>query len=910
MRRIAALVEELIDAGPDERERRLAEACGEDAELRAEIVALLDADYASAADARAVPAIAAATAAFADLTFPSRAGQRAGAWVLETEIGHGGMGAVYRAHRSDGLYQATAAIKFLRRGLAHPDNTRRFLAERQILASLTHPGIARLLDGGTADDGSPFIVMELIEGRPIDVYCDEEGLGLADRLRLFLEVTDAVQHAHHALIIHRDLKPSNIQVPASGHPKLLDFGVAKLLGEAQDMETTGPGPLTPAFASPEQLKGLRPTVATDVYALGLVLYRLLTGRLAFDVEGSTPAEIERRITTEEPPRPSNAARAARPAFSTELEGDLDNILLMALRKEPDRRYPSVEAFAADLQRYLGGRPVSARPATVRYRLGKFVRRHRTAVAAGTIALLAIVGVSLFYARRLASERDTARLEAQRAEAVTAFLQNLFTGADPTRTHGDSLTIGQVVDEGRARLDTALADQPRVKSRLLVTLGAVYGNIGRLDAADSAYAAALALSDSLDGPDAPLRATILADLAISTNNRGSPERAGAQLAEALRIREHTGDSLGIAHVLGEMFGLFVNEKHLDSARVVLDRMFVIYDAQPSVDSVVYADLLDRRAYLEVVTGKFVPGIQDARTALAIRQRFLRPDDPRLAAGLQDLASYYDRTGETDSAVAVGRRAVAVTLHIFGPDHPRTARVLMHTGTDLAALGDGAEGLAMFKRGLAVETRVSGPDSLGVAHANQELGNIYQTMDSVEASLAYYRRSLALYSRTKAAQPTNRYFVMYNLGVALTSLNRYAEGAGYHRQALGIATRARLPMQMAISHEALGESLVGLDSTASAERHFRRSLAIIDSVSGPQNVYATYALQGLADLYSKAHRYTEAVPVYRRLMPLLKATRFRNDSAKLVPELEAYAAALRKVHETAEADSVAARARALR
>ncbi len=910
MRRIAALVDELIDAAPGERARRLVEACGDDLDLKEEIIELLDGEYETAADALAEPAIAAATSAIAELAFPTRAGNRAGAWVLEEEIGHGGMGAVYRAHRADGLYEATAAIKFLRRGLAQPQETRRFLAERQILASLTHPGIARLLDGGTADDGSPFIVMELIEGRPIDRYCDEERLGLADRIRLFLEVTDAVQHAHQALVIHRDLKPSNILVPASGHPKLLDFGVAKLLAGGDAPETTMLGPLTPAFASPEQLKGLRPTVATDVYALGLVLFRLLTGRLAFDVEGSTPAEIERLITTEAPPRPSDAARDARPAFSAELEGDLDNILLMALRKEPERRYGSVEAFASDLRRYLGGLPVSARPATAGYRLGKFVRRHRAAVTGVTLSMMVVVGLSLYYTRRLARERDNARQEAQRAEAVTAFLQNLFTGADPTQTHGDSLTLGDVVDEGRARLDTALADLPRVKSRLLTTLGAVYGNIGRIDAEDSVYRAALALSDSLDGPDAPLRATILSDLAVASDSRGSPDSAAANLTEAVRIRELAGDSLGIADALGKLFRLLLNAKQVDSAGTVLDRMFAIYGTQPTVDSVRYAELLGSRASLEAIVGRFSEAIGDARDALELEQRLLESDDPRIADALYSLATVYSRAGADDSTAAVDERAEELTMHIFGPDHPTTATRLMSTGTALASIGRGAEGLTMFKQGLAIAERLSGPDSLDIAHANQALGNLYQYMDSIAASLPYYRRSIDLYTKSSATPPTDLYYSLYNMAVGLSLLHRYGEAAASHRRALAIASRAKLPMQIALSHEALGEALVGLDSTASAERHFRRSLAVIDSAAGPGNVYATYALQELSHLYSRQHRYADAVPVYRRLVPLLKTTRFEDDSTQLVPDLEAYADALRMVHDSAAADSAAARAAALR
>ncbi len=910
MRRIAALVDELIDAPPAERERRLAEACGDDAGLRAEVVALLRDDFASAADAWADPVIAAATAAVAAVAFPTRAGHRVGAWVLDEEIGHGGMGAVYRAHRADGLYEATAAIKFLRRGLAHPGSTRRFLAERQILASLTHPGIARLLDGGTADDGSPFIVMELIDGRSIDRYCDEESLGLDARIQLFLEVMGAVQHAHQSLIVHRDLKPSNILVPATGHPKLLDFGVAKLLGGGDETETTGLGPLTPAFASPEQLKGLRPTVATDVYALGLVLFRLLTGRLAFDVEGSTPAELERRITTEEPPRPSAAARTGRAAFSADLEGDLDNILLTALRKEPERRYPSVEAFAADLQRYLDGRPVSARPATLRYRAGKFVRRHRAAVAAVTVTTVAIIGLSAFYVQRLAEERNTARQEAQRAEAVTTFLQNVFTGADPTRTHGDTLTVAAVVDEARARLDTALADAPRAKSQLLATLGAVYQNIGRLDAADTMFRAALALSDSLDGPDAPLRARILVDLATSANIRGSPDSAMAALTEAVRIRELAGDSLGVSGGLYPLFGLLLNTYHLDSARTVLNRLFALYALQPRADSVRYAYLVGARGNLEILGGHFPEGIRDAREALALDQRFLKPDDPRIADAMSDLGNGYDRAGQADSAAAFNRRAAEFTLRVFGPNHPKTASRLMNAGVDLASIGHGAEGLAMYKRGLAITERLSGPDSLKLAHDELELANLYQYMDSIASSVPHYRRSIALYTRGKGPPAAGVYYSYYNLAVGLNKIHRYREAAADQRLALTFALRNKVPAQIALAHEALGENLVAMDSLADAERHFRRSVAVLDSATGPNNPYATYALQELADLYMKQRRFVDAVPVYRRLVPLLKATRFKKDSAQLRPDLEAFAHALRMVHDTAAADSVAARAEALR
>lgn len=911
MRRVAALVDEVLDLPPAERARRLAEACADDADLQAEVVAMLGDEYASAADAMAHPAIAAAAAGIAELEFPARTGQRVGAWILEDEIGRGGMGAVYRARRADGLYQATTAIKFLRGGLAQPAITRRFLAERQILASLAHPGIARLLDGGTADDGSPFIVMELIDGRPIDRFCDENDLDLAERIRLFLEATEAVQHAHQALVIHRDLKPSNILVTPDGQPKLLDFGVAKLVGDGGDVETTGLGPLTPAFASPEQLMGLRPTVATDVYALGLVLYRLLTGRLAFVLEGATPGEIERRITTEEPPRPSEAAREERPEFSVQLVGDLDNILLMALRKEPERRYPSVEAFAADLRRYLEHRPVAARPATLRYRSEKFLRRHGLAVAGVTVAALAIAGVSLFYTRKVASERDAARRQAQRAEQVTAFLQNVFTGVDPTRARGDSLTLMEVLDQGRARFDTALANEPRVKRELLTTLGTVYLNLGRLDTSDSVFRAALRLSDSLDGPEAPARAAIFSELGRVEFQRGSITRSADDLREALRVYERNGDSLGVAAVLVQRLTLLINARKLDSARAVLDRTFAIVDGAASgVDSVQYGKLLGYRAIVESFSGQHPAAIRDARASLALWRRTLAPNDPRLASALSKLGIAYENAGQYDSAATAYREDVALTERIYGPDHPQTARALITAGPELAGIGFAAEGLSMAKRALAIRRRVSGPDSLDVAHANMELGNVYQSVDSIAASIPYYRRSAELYSRSAAAPPIDIYFTLYNLGAALNALHRHAEAAPYLRRARAIAKDGKLAVQTAYADMGLGESLAGMDSNTAAEPFLRRSLAIIDSAEGRNHVDATYALEDLADLYTKEHRYAEAAAVYRRLVPLLETTRFKRQPAGLIPVLERYARVLRTTHDTVAADSIMDRVRALR
>ena len=420
---------------PAERAAFFTAHCGDDAALRAEVEALLAADTASGGRADGfITGIIDQAVLDAPSPTDSRIGRQVGPYRLVAELGHGGMGTVYRAERADSAYRASVAIKFVRGSLASPDAERRFRSERQILADLAHPNIARLIDGGTADDGTPFLVMDVVEGEAIDRYCDHRGLVLRERLELFRTVCAAVQYAHQALVIHRDLKPSNILVTADGTPKLLDFGIAKLLDAESDAAgDTGTlaRALTPTYASPEHMRGARVTVATDVYSLGVVLYKLLTGRLPFDVPlGASPGDIERLVCDTEPTRPS--------AADARLAGDLDAIVLKALRKEPELRYPSVGELSEDVRRYLAREPVTAARGTTAYRISKFARRNarRLSIAGGM--LVVVVGIVGYYTVRVARARDGARLEALRAEQVSRFLTQTF--APPTRSSESVLRV--------------------------------------------------------------------------------------------------------------------------------------------------------------------------------------------------------------------------------------------------------------------------------------------------------------------------------------------------------------------------------------------------------------------------------------------------------------------------------------
>ena len=390
--------------------------------------------------------------------------RRLGAYELLESLDRGGMGSVFIARRTDDVHSRKVAIKVLQMGLETEEMVRRFRREREILAQMEHPNIAHLLDGGTAPDGRPFLVMELVEGVPIDRYCDEVGAGLEERLRLFQKVCSAVHFAHQNLVVHRDLKPANILVTSEGVPKLLDFGIAKLLSTENfplTVVTTAPDRalMTPAYASPEQIRGERITTASDVYSLGVLLFQLLTGSRPHQVEGRSRAEVQRLICEEEPPLPSFAVveDSADPGEARRLRrhlaGDLDNIVLMALRKEAQRRYISAEQLSEDLERHLAGLPVVARKDTFTYRAGKFVRRHRVAVASGTTALVLLLGfiqVLLVQQREVVAQRD-------RFETTAKFLTEIFENPNPERSEAVNLSAQQLLERGAASLDLDLGD---------------------------------------------------------------------------------------------------------------------------------------------------------------------------------------------------------------------------------------------------------------------------------------------------------------------------------------------------------------------------------------------------------------------------------------------------------------------
>jgi non-specific serine/threonine protein kinase/serine/threonine-protein kinase len=560
--RVKAAFEAAIDQTPEVRDRLLDEACGADPALRREVESLL----AFAGDDGPLGSAAEAASAIHDL-LDANCGRRLGAYRILREVGRGGMGAVYLAERVDGEFRHQVALKVVRRSAADRDLERRFRVERQVLASLEHPHIARLLDGGVADTGEPYFVMEYVDGEPLIAFATGRSLGVRSRLEIFRKVCGAVAYAHAKLVVHRDLKPSNILVPPDAEPKLIDFGLAKVLDTAggdDGRHVTVVRAFTPAYASPEQVLGQPITTATDVYSLGVVLYELLTGRKPFDFAASSVADMLRTFDTTDAERPSlvltrrtpadgAGAEAVPPYRGSALEGDLDNIVMTALRREPERRYASVAALADDVGRYLDGRPVSAHPSTVAYRAAKFVRRHAAAVAATALAVVALAGgltVALVEGRIAREQRDRAT---RRFEDVRRLSNSMLFELSPRieRLPGATGARDLLVRRAHEYLDS-LAREAAGDRALQMELAAAYEKVGDLEGNPTnpnliEYDAAIASYLKARGIRRPVADTdgAGADLALAENHRvlgniysqaNEFESAAADLEEARRLYE--------------------------------------------------------------------------------------------------------------------------------------------------------------------------------------------------------------------------------------------------------------------------------------------------------------------------------------------------------------------------------------
>ncbi len=844
-RLVSPHLDQVLELSQEERQRYLADLASEDPVLAADLELLLGEEQALR-DEKYLEHDAQDLLAESHLV-----GQVFGAYALVAPLGAGGMGSVWLARRNDGRFERTAAVKLLSAALLGAEGAARFCREGTILARLKHPHVAQLIDAGVSAAGQPYLVLEYVEGEPIDRWCDNRTLDVASRLRLFLDVLAAVAYAHANLVVHRDLKPSNVMVSTEGCVKLLDFGIAKLLhGDGEDGPPTIPvtqdagRAFTPAYAAPEQVLGECVTTATDVYALGALLYLLLTGRHSAGPPGTPPVALLQAILTTDPDRPSEVvhdpripalaanadleASAARRASTPErlrreLRGDLDTIVAKALKKRPEERYASVTALAEDVRRYLDEEPIHARPDSLAYRTGKFVRRNARSLAAAATAVLALAAVVAFYGARLADERDRARLAAQKAAQASEFLTGLLTGADPFEVNDPrEPTVRSLLDRGATRVRKDLAAQPELQREMLTLLGRIYERRGAYELALPLLHQAVDLGRQTLGPSREL-ARSLNDLGVAQRQKADWDAARATLEEALAMRRQV---LGQGHP-----EVAVTESEL--GRVLFDQ------------------------------GRLGEAEAHFRSALAIRRKALGPADHETATSMSDLGLLLRDKGDRAGAEALLGETLAVTRKTRGPHHPDVATALSNLALTVNERGDPAAAEAMFREALAIGRASLGRDHPANAQRLANLANALRLEHKLAEAVARNEEALAI-SRPALGRdhPT---VARQEVGLARIYLDqgRPAAARALLLHVLEVQQRsyAAGDWRLGTTESLLGATYTSLSRFADAEPHLLRAFELLPvrpNSEGPRTQEARANRSRLVALYEAWGRPEQAVP----------------------------------------------------
>ncbi len=786
--RLADLFETLRSQRPGERRARLGAMRRESPALADQLESLLEAHDSAGGFLESLDTARASDLLDQDdkLAMP----ERAGPFRLVREIGRGGLGVVYLGERSDGTFQQQVAVKLIKRGMDSDSIVQRFEAERRILASLEHPAISRILDGGVLADARPWFAMELIRGLSITTWCEREGLGLRARLELFENVCRAVQFAHARLVVHRDLKPANIHVAEDGAVKLLDFGIAKLLDESEEGATAltvaGMRAMTRDYAAPEQIRGEPVSAATDVHALGVVLYELLTGRHPFRQSGQAHVELSRAICETEPELPSTAlARLGRDSGRA-LRGDIDAIVMKAMAKRPEQRYGSAEAMAEDLRRHLDDLPIRARHMTAGYRVARFLRRHRwgvSATAAVIVAMAAGLVIAAWQAQEAREQAARAIAESQRAEQVSSFLAELFGVNDPDINRGERITARQLLERGVERIDSELDGQPALQAEMAGLIGGIHLRLGEYDRAELLIDRALTLAD----PDEDRLATIK-----WLRLRGLVDQRQGEYEQALQWYDKAESKL-----------------------------------RPNDDPVLSIGLHSDRASTQMEQGNPVAGGQSFRWVIERMEAELGPDAVELAAVLNNygylLWKQLDRDGE---AGPVFERALQLSLKHHGEIHSLTAAISNQLGWYLSEQGEFDRAEAMLSRNLEVKALLWGDDSERYANTLVAYGNFESDRGRPEAAIEAYEKGYEIYLARRGPDHILSSYPLHNISLRYYEMGDFARALDYADRCLQIRRRALDDGHILISsaQHARGRALARLGRYRDARLALARALHI--------------------------------------------------------------------------------------
>ena len=888
---IKSVFEQVADMEGSARVAHLDQCCGDDSELRSSVQSLLAVD-----GSKVDPLLHAVGAAAESLLEDHRdrlLGTRVGPYRVVSILGHGGMSVVYRGERDDSQYTQVVAIKVLQHATVHPRLRSRLHSERHILATLDHGSIARLIDSGDLDDGTPYLVMEYVDGESIDSYCDSRTLFIRERLELFISVCAAVQYAHRNLVVHRDIKPSNIYVTDEGNPKLLDFGIAKLLAP-ENLSHTLPVTrlqeriLTPENAAPEQVLGRPITTATDIYALGVLLYQLLTGRSPYRLLSFSQLQLERAICMDDPARPSQVVVAKLKSESdtdrsrisdrrglspqrlrARLSGDLDAIVGMAMRKEPDKRYASVEALADDLRRHLLGQPVRARQGDWRYNAAKFLRRNLLAVvatAAVFVGLAVIAGVTLWQNHRILLARDATALERDRAQQVSAFMVDVFSQADPYIAQGKEPTAKDVLNQGAEKIKGNLNLQPEVRAQLLESIGLAYRRQGSNDRAIPLFEQAVAIRRDARPVDNGKLAAALANLSQALNDAGRLANADADIKEAVALSRSGPRSVETADILFQ-YGLFSLNAKSDpgTATKLFSDSLAIYRSVPGDQRMGIASTLGALSTTAAWAGNFANAEQLMRDAMNLLGATVGRNHPDYAAQMAALGYLLMQQGKYADAEQTLNEAIEIERGDFGIDNQRVASIEADLGTVYEREGDPVRAMKITQDALRIVSARLDPNHYLVGYYLDAIAKLYLDAGNLDAAERTARQVLAIYEKSLPARHLYVAATRHLLGEVLLRRGQLADAEKELRAALDIdlAAVGSDNWRAARTEASWGWLLIAENNAAEGEPRLVAARSKLLKSMGPLHPEVVLASERLAQYYREHHRDTDAARVLAEL-----------------------------------------------
>jgi serine/threonine protein kinase/tetratricopeptide (TPR) repeat protein len=817
---------------------------------------------------------------------------------LLEELGRGGMGVVFRAEQIQPV-KRSVALKIIKLGMDTRQVVARFEAERQALAVMDHPNIAKVFDGGATETGRPYFVMELVRGVPITEYCDKHKLTTKERLELFIDVCQAVQHAHQKGIIHRDLKPSNVLVVVHEDkpvPKIIDFGIAKATEHRFTERTlfTEQGQLigTPEYMSPEQaeMTGLDVDTRTDIYSLGVMLYEVLVGVLPFEPEILRKAgfgEIQRIIRESDPPKASTRYsglgdtktsiaehRNTDPSsLNRELRGDLDWITVKAMAKDRTRRYATASELASDIEKHLNHEPIQASPPSTIYRINKYIRRHKTGVVAATLIVLAmivgIVGTTTGLIKARQAEKR-ALTEATTAKQISDFLVDLFEVSDPSEAKGNTITAREILDKGADKIRKELDDQPLVRARMMDTIGKVYHSLGLYKEARPLLEEGLAIREKILGPETEEVADSLESFGSHLQRAGDYKDAQAILERSLAIRENIYESNdpAIASALNNLANLMADIGDMDRAKQLYERSIAVWEEAMGSDHIDITPPLNNLGLLLHNMGDYEGAQELYERCLAIKEQHLEPDHPDLTDTLHNLGMLMRELGKSEEALQYYGRTLSIDEKALGPEHPDVAVTLRSIAIVYAVEGRFEEARPLFERVLAIDEKAFGPDNDRVGSDISNLGHLNLDMGEYETARGLLERGAAV--KEKALGPDHP--LIANDLDALARLNRETKNPKAARplfeRALAIREKALGPEhpRVATSLGNLASLLIELGDIQAARPLYERALVINEKAMGPDHPSVATVLSGLGDLLRQSGAYEKARPMLERALAI--------------------------------------------